>query len=262
MIRLAANLSWLYQDIPFLDRFAAAASHGFKAVEFLFPYEHPAREIAAKLRAHGLAQALFNLPPGDWAKGERGLAALPGREAEFAAALETAIGYAKELGCGTVHAMAGLIAPGADVAAMRRTYVANLRRAAERAARDGLVVCLEPINRRDIPGYFLNTTDEAAAVIAEIGAPNVKIQFDLYHCQVTEGDLVRRAERLLPLVGHVQVAGNPDRNEPDLGEANHIHVLETLDRLGYAGHVGLEYRPRTTTAAGLGWARPYGIAAR
>jgi hydroxypyruvate isomerase len=261
MIKLAANLSWLYQDIAFLDRFGAAAGHGFKAVEFLFPYEFPADAIAGQLKQHGLTQALFNLPPGDWSKGERGLAALPGRESEFGQALETACSYARTLGCRTIHVMSGLIPAGGDQAAMTRTYVTNVHRAAERAARDGLTVCLEPINRRDIPGYFLNTTTQAAEVIAEVGLPNVKIQLDLYHCQVTEGDLLKRAEKLLPLVGHIQIAGNPDRNEPDIGEANHLYVLEALDRLGFAGHVGLEYKPKTTTAAGLGWARPYGITA-
>lgn len=259
MIKLAANLSWLYQDIPFLDRFAAAAAHGFKAVEFLFPYEFPADEIAKKLKQHGLTQALFNLPPGDWSKGERGLAALPGREAEFAQAVKTALSYARALSCRTIHVMSGLIAPGADEAAMHRCYVANVRKAAQRAAAEGLTVVLEPINRRDIPGYFLNTTTQAAKVIEEAGEKNVKIQFDLYHCQVTEGDLLKRGEKLLPLIGHMQIAGNPDRNEPDVGEANHIYVLEALDKLGYAGHVGLEYKPKTTTAAGLGWAKRYGI---
>jgi hydroxypyruvate isomerase len=261
MLKLAANLSWLYQDIPFMERFAAAAGHGFSAVEFLFPYEFPAPDIAAQLKKHRLTQALFNLPPGDWSKGERGLAALPGREADFGAALGTALEYAKVLECRRIHVMSGLIATGADLSAMRRTYVDNLKRAADRTAKDDLTLCLEPINRRDIPGYFLNTTTEAAAVIADVGAPHVKIQFDLYHCQVTEGDLVRRAEKLLPLIGHVQIAGNPDRNEPDVGEANHLYVLDALDRLGWEGHVGLEYRPKTTTAAGLGWARRYGISA-
>ncbi|HKU96554.1 MAG TPA: 2-oxo-tetronate isomerase [Vineibacter sp.] len=261
MLKLAANLSWLYQDIPFMARFAAAAGHGFTAVEFLFPYEFAAGDIAAELKKHRLTQALFNLPPGDWNKGERGLAALPGREAEFAAALETALQYAGALDCPRIHVMSGLIATGADLALMRRTYIDNLKRAADRTAKAGVTLCLEPINRRDIPGYFLNTTTEAAAVIAAVGAPHVKIQFDLYHCQVTEGDLVRRAETLLPLIGHVQIAGNPDRNEPDIGEANHLFVLDALDRLGWDGHVGLEYRPKTTTAAGLAWARKYGITA-
>jgi len=259
MIKLAANLSWLYQDIPFLDRLDAAAAHGFKAVEFMSPYEFPAEEIASRLKRHGLTQALFNLPAGDWANGERGLAALPGREAAFEQSAETALSYARALGCRTLHVMAGLIPAGGDEAAMHRTYVANVRKAAKRAAADGVTLVLEPINRRDIPGYFMNTTTQAAKVIEEVGEKNVQIQFDLYHCQVTEGDLLKRGEKLLPLIGHIQIAGNPDRNEPDIGEANHVYVLQGLDRAGYAGYVGLEYRPKTTTAAGLGWARPYGI---
>jgi hydroxypyruvate isomerase len=261
MPKLAANLSWLYQEVPFLERFGAAARHGFKAVEVLFPYEAPAGDIAAELKKHGLTQALFNLPAGDWRNNERGLAALPGREAEFKAALETALDYARVLECRTLHVMSGLIAPGADVTAMHRTFVSNLKMACERTAGAGLTLVLEPINHRDIPGYFTHTTDQAMRIIDEVGAAHLRLQLDLYHLQVTEGDLTRRTERLFPAVGHVQIAGNPDRNEPDIGEANHLYVLEVLDRLGYQGHVGLEYKPRTTTAAGLGWAARYGIEA-
>ena len=261
MPKLAANLSWIYQEVPLPQRFAAAAAHGFGAVEMLFPYEMPARDIAAELKKHRLTQALFNLPPGDWSKGERGLAALPGREAEFKAALDTALEYAKILECRTVHVMSGLIAPGADSGAMHRTFVSNLKGACDRTANSGLTLVLEPINHRDIPGYFTHTTDQVKAIIDEVGAPHLRLQLDLYHLQVTEGDLTKRTERLFPLVGHVQIAGNPDRNEPDIGEANHLYLLEVLDRLGYQGYVGLEYKPRTTTAAGLGWAAKYGIKA-
>ncbi len=259
MPKLAANLSWLYQEVPFLQRFGAAASHGFKAVEILFPYEAPAQEITAELKKHGLTQALFNLPPGDWGKGERGVAALPGREAEFDAALDTALDYAETLECRTLHVMSGLIAPGADVTAMHRTFVSNLRKACDRTAGRDITLVMEPINRRDIPGYFTNTTDQVKRIIDEVGAPHLRLQLDLYHLQVTEGDLTRRTERLFPITAHVQIAGNPERHEPDAGEANHLHLLDVLDRLGYAGHVGLEYKPRTTTAAGLGWAKKYGI---
>lgn len=261
MPKLAANLSWLYQDIPFLQRFGAAAAHGFKAVEILFPYEAPAAEVAAELKKHRLTQALFNLPPGDWAKGERGLAALPGREAEFSAAVDKALDYAKALECRTLHVMSGMIAQGADVKAMHRTFVSNLRKVCDRTAKLGLAIVLEPINHRDIPGYFTNTTEQVKAIIDEVGAPHLKLQLDLYHMQVTEGDLQRRMERLFPLISHVQIAGNPDRNEPDLGEVNHLYLLDVLDRLGYEGYVGLEYKPRTTTGAGLGWAAKYGIKA-
>ena len=261
MPKLAANLSWLYQDIPFLQRFGAAAAHGFKAVEILFPYEAPAADVAAELRKHKLTQALFNLPPGDWAKGERGLAALPGREAEFATALDEALDYAKVLECRTLHVMSGMIAAGADTRAMHRTFVSNLKMVCDRTAKLGLTIVLEPINHRDIPGYFTNTTGQVKAIIDEVGAPHLKLQLDLYHMQVTEGDLQKRMERLFPVTAHVQIAGNPDRNEPDLGEVNHLYLLDVLDHLGYDGYVGLEYKPRTTTAAGLGWAAKYGIKA-
>ena len=261
MPKLAANLSWIYQEVPFLQRFGAAAAHGFKAVEILFPYEAPARDIAAELKKHKLAQALFNLPPGDWSKGERGIAALPGREAEFAKALDTALEYAKVLECTTLHIMSGLVPSGADTKALHKTFVANLKMACDRTANSGLTFVMEPINHRDIPGYFTNTTTQVEAIIKEVGAPHLKLQLDLYHMQVTEGDLQKRTEALFPITAHVQIAGNPDRNEPDIGEANHLYLLDVLDRLGYQGYVGLEYKPKTTTGAGLGWAAKYGIKA-
>ena len=261
MPKLAANLSWIYQEVPFLQRFGAAAAHGFKAVEILFPYEAPAKDIAAELKKHKLTQALFNLPPGDWSKGERGIAALPGREAEFAKALDTALEFAKVLECRTLHVMSGLIPAGGDARAMHRTFVSNLKMVCDRTAKSGLTIVMEPINHRDIPGYFTNTTSQVDAIIKEVGAPHLKLQLDLYHLQVTEGDLQKRTERLFPLTAHVQIAGNPDRNEPDIGEANHMYLLDVLDRLGYDGYVGLEYKPKTTTAAGLGWAAKYGIKA-
>ena len=261
MPKLAVNLSWIYQEVPFLQRFGAAAAHGFKAVEILLPYEAPAAAIAAELKKHKLAQALFNLPPGDWGKGERGIAALPGREAEFAKSVDTALEYAKALECRTLHVMSGLIPAGGDAKAMHRTFVSNLKLACDRTARSGLTLVMEPINHRDIPGYFTNTTSQVEAIIKEVGAPHLKLQLDLYHLQVTEGDLQKRTERLFPITAHVQIAGNPDRNEPDIGEANHLYLLDVLDRLGYDGYVGLEYKPKTTTAAGLGWAAKYGIKA-
>jgi 2-dehydrotetronate isomerase len=261
MPKLAANLSWIYQEVPFLQRFGAASAHGFKAVEILFPYEAPAKDIAAELKKHKLVQALFNLPAGDPAKGGRGVAALPGSEAEFSAALDTALEYAKTLECRTLHVMSGMIPPGADTKAMHKTFVANLKKACDRTANSAITLVLEPINHRDIPGYFTNTTAQVEAIIRDVGAPHLKLQLDLYHLQVTEGDLQKRTERLHPLTAHVQIAGNPDRNEPDVGEANHLYMLDVLDRLGYAGYVGLEYKPKTTTAAGLGWAKKYGIEA-
>jgi 2-dehydrotetronate isomerase len=246
----------LYTEHPFLDRFAAAAVDGFRAVEYLFPYEHPAAELAAHLTAHGLQQVLFNAPPGDWAAGERGLACLPGREDEFRRGVDRALAYARALSCPRIHLMAGL-APesgaGADRAALRATYIANLAWAAAQA-RD-IDFLIEPINTRDIPGFFLNRQDEAHAVLAEVGAPNLKVQMDLYHCQIVEGDLAKKIERYLPTghVGHFQVAGVHERHEPDVGEINHTYLFALIDRLGWDGWIGCEYRPRGNTSAGLTW---------
>lgn len=257
MPKLAANLSMLFNEAPFLDRLGAAAAAGFKGVEFLFPYEHSPAAIASRLEEHGLANVLFNLPPGDWSAGERGVAALPGREAEFAEGLEQALRYARTLGCERLHAMAGIPGPSADPQACRETYVANLKRAARAAASDGVTILIEPLNRRDNPGYFLATQADAAAIVAEVGAPNLGIQFDCYHCQIVEGDLEMRLRERLGLIGHVQIAGVPARNEPDVGEVNYPYLLGLLDALGYGGWVGCEYRPAAGTEAGLGWARPY-----
>ena len=261
MPKLAANLSWLYQELPLLDRFAAAAAAGFKAVEILFPYEAPAETVAGLLRKHGLEQALFNLPPGDWSKGERGFAAVPGREATFGAAFAEALAYAKIVKCPKLHVMAGMVPDGVPRQAMTDTFVKNLKGVAPQAAAAGVMLVIEPLNDRDVPGYYLSTTTQAAEVCAAVGAPNVKIQFDVYHAQIMEGDVTRRIERLAPQIGHVQIAGNPDRNEPDVGEIDYHHVLATLDRVGYDGWIGLEYKPKGATNAGLGWARRYGIVA-
>jgi len=253
MPRFAANLSFLYQDRPFLDRFAAAAADGFLGVEFLFPYEFAAETVAAAARKVGLRIVLFNLPPGDWARGERGLAALAGREEDFEAALARALDYAEILDCPRVHAMAGRVGDGADFA----TYMANLRNAAAIAAGRHRALTIEPINTRDIPGYFLNRQDEAHSICRAVGAANLGVQMDLYHCQIVEGDVARKIETFLPGVSHMQIAGVPDRHEPDEGELNYPYLFELLDRLGYSGWVGCEYRPRGDTSAGLGWARPY-----
>jgi hydroxypyruvate isomerase len=255
MPRLAANLTMMYTEHAFLDRFGAAAKDGFRGVEYLFPYEHPAAVLRARLDVHGLEQALFNAPPGDWAQGERGLASLPGREDEFRRSIETALDYARVLGNRRLHVMAGLIAPGQDRARHRATYVANLAHAAQAAASLGITIVIEPINTRDIPGFFLNRQDEAHAVCAEVGVANLKVQMDLYHCQIVEGDLAKKIERYIAGVGHVQVAGVPERHEPDVGELNYDYLLEKLDAVGYTGWVGCEYRPRGATSAGLGWAK-------
>jgi hydroxypyruvate isomerase len=257
--KFAANLSFVFQEVGFLERFAMAAGCGFKGVEYLSPYEHPPEIIAEQLNRHGLEQALFNMPPGDWAAGERGIAALPGREQEFRDGVETALTYAKATNCRLVHAMAGLVPEGSDRAAAQRAYVANLRHAAERLAPESVTVVIEPINNRDIPGYYLNTTTQAMRVIDAVGHPNLKLQLDLYHVQIMEGDLAHRIRALAGHYPHVQIAGNPGRHEPDVGEINYPFLFDLFDELGYSGWIGCEYRPKGETRAGLGWARRYGI---
>ncbi len=257
MPRFAANLSMMYQEHDFLDRFSAAAKDGFKGIEFLFPYAYPAADIRARLTGNGLTQALFNGPPGNWDAGERGLASLPGRESEFKKSVESALEYARVLGNERVHLMAGLIRPGEDRARHRATYVRNLDYAAKEAASTGVTVVIEPINTRDIPGFFLNRQDEAHAVCAEIGAANLKVQMDFYHCQIVEGDLAMKLRKYFAGVGHIQIAGVPERHEPDLGEINYPYLFRLMDELGYAGWVGCEYRPKAGTSDGLGWLRPW-----
>jgi hydroxypyruvate isomerase len=257
MPRFAANLSMMFTDAPFLQRFERAAAAGFRAVEFLFPYDYSAAEVTQAARAVGLEVVLFNTVPGDWSKGERGLAAIPGREEAFRAGVAKALEYADALGCRQIHAMAGLVPEGADRAGMRATYLENLRVAAEEAAKSGVTVLIEPINTRDIPGFFLNYTEDAAAIIAEVGAPNLKLQFDIYHRQIMQGDLTPAIETHLPLIAHMQLADTPGRNEPGTGEINYPFLFEAIDRLGYAGWIGCEYRPRAGTEEGLAWFKPY-----
>lgn len=263
MPRFAANLSMLYNEHDFLDRFAAAAHDGFKAVEYLFPYAFEARELARRLADNGLQQVLFNAPPGDWEAGERGLACLPGREDEFRSGFAQALAYAETLDCPRVHVMAGLVPAGTERTRLQATYEANLAWAAERAGAAGRDVLIEPINTRDIPGFFLNRQDEAHRIVQAVGAPNLKVQMDLYHCQITEGDLAMKLRTLFadPVararLGHLQIAGVPDRHEPDQGELNHPYLFALLDELGYNEPIGAEYRPRGATSAGLGWFAPY-----
>ncbi|SOY85438.1 2-oxo-tetronate isomerase [Cupriavidus taiwanensis] len=257
MPRFAANLSMMYNEHAFLDRFAAAAADGFQAVEYLFPYEHPAAELRARLDANGLTQALFNAPPGDWAAGERGLASLPGREAEFRDAVGRALEYAGVIGNDRVHVMAGLVPADADRARYRATYLENVAYAAKAAAAQGVTIVLEPINTRDMPGYFLNRQDDAQAICKEAGAANLKVQFDCYHCQIVEGDIAMKLRRDMAGIGHIQIAGVPERHEPDLGELNYPYLFDLIDSLGYQGWIGCEYRPRAGTSEGLGWLKPY-----
>lgn len=279
MPRFAANLSMLYPELDFLDRFEAAARDAFEGVEFLFPYAHDAREIAARLKAHGLQQVLFNITPGGtdregveraWQAGDKGLACIPGREAEFRAGLALALQYAAVLACPRIHVMAGLVPEGLTREGVRATFVQNLRWAAREAARDGVRLMIEPINLRDIPGFFLNRQDHAHELIGEIGEDNVQVQFDLYHCQIVEGDVAMKIRQYLPTgrVGHFQVAGVPQRHEPDLGELNADYLFDVIDEVsaacGWQGWVGAEYRPgRGTepggTSAGLDWMRRRGL---
>ncbi len=255
MPRFAANLSMMFTERPFLDRFEAAAKAGFTAVEFLFPYEFPAAEIGARLREFGLTQALFNLPPGDWAAGERGTSALAGREAEFIASLEIAKPYVEATGVKRLHLMAGMV-PRSDAAALAR-YETAIRRTAETFAPLGIDILLEPLNTRDMPGYLLDSYDFAAEFITRLGIANVKLQFDIYHCQILHGDVTTRITTMLPLIGHIQVASVPSRNEPGSEEMNDAFLFAELDRLGYAGFIGCEYRPKAGTEAGLCWFAPY-----
>lgn len=256
-MRFAANLSMMFTERPFLERFAAAAAAGFTVVEFLFPYDHPAETVRAALREAGLTQALFNLPPGDWAAGERGIASLPGREEEFRAGVAKALEYATVLDCPRLHCMAGLLPAGGDRAAALDRYVANLRWAAAACAEAGRTLLVEPINNRDMPGYLMNRTTLAREVIAAVGAPNLRLQLDLYHCQISEGDLAMRIRANLDLIGHIQIAGVPDRHEPDEGEVNYPYLFALLEEVGYDGVIGCEYRPRGRTEDGLGWFAPW-----
>jgi hydroxypyruvate isomerase len=260
MPRFAANISTMFTDRPFAERIQAAAAAGFSAVECQFPYEVAAGELARRLAEAAVELILLNTPPGDFAAGERGLAGLPGREAEFRAGLEPALEYAQALNCPQIHVMAGVKPEGLSKDACLQVFKANLRAAAEACARAGRVALIEPINTRDIPGYLLNTPAEGAALIAELGLSNLKLQFDFYHAQIMTGDLARSFERHLPIVGHVQVAGVPERHEPDTGEVNYPYLFDLIDRLGYAGWVGCEYFPAGSAEEGLGWAYRYGVA--
>ena len=255
MLKFSANLTFLYQDKPFLERFAAAAADGFPAVEYLGPYAEPKENVAAALESAGLEQALFNVPSGDWAGGERGIACDPDRVEEFRAGIATALDYAKALECRKLNVIAGLVKPGADLQLLEDVLVENLRYAAPRLADAGIKLLIEPINTRDIPGFFLTTTKQAERILERVGHDNLYIQYDFYHMQVMQGDLVPTYERLRDRVAHVQVADNPGRNEPGTGEINYRYVFAALDRLGYDGYVGCEYKPKAGTSEGLSWMR-------
>lgn len=255
MPQFAANLTLMFTEWSFLDRFDAAADAGFTAVEYLFPYDHAPGAIAERLTRNNLRQALFNLPPGDWAAGERGIASLPDRFAEVMAGVETALPYVEATGVRRLHLMAGIGDPLNDHAL--DAYRRSVRAVAERLAPLGVDLLLEPINRRDMPGYFLHSFALAEALIGELALPNLKLQFDIYHRQIIHGDVTMALRRLLPITGHVQIAGVPDRHEPDGGELSYPYLFGELDRLGYEGFVGCEYRPAAGTREGLGWFAPY-----
>jgi hydroxypyruvate isomerase len=253
MPRFAANLSMMFTEVPFPQRFEAAGRAGFTAVEFLFPYDFPAQDIARWLSDNGLQNVLFNLPPGDWAAGERGCASIPGREREFLLGVERALEYADRLGTPNLHAMAGIMPAGADRGRHRSVYVGNLTAAAQRVAKHGRTLLIEPINPRDIPGFFLNTQAEAHAIREETAQPSLKVQMDFYHAQIVGGDLAMTFRKYFDGIGHVQIAGVPARGEPDRGEVNYGYLFNLMDELGYAGWVGCEYRPAGRTEDGLGW---------
>ena len=272
MPQFAANLHYLFSELPFLDRFEAAATAGFKAVEFQVPYDHRTAELTARLRSNGLQMVLFDAPMGNWERGDRGLAAVPGREKEFRDSLTKVIQYGAALDCHTVHLMAGVTGPGEDCEAAERTYISNLRHAASMLGENGIVGVIEPINKKmgivrngpsyttqGMRGYFLNHTDQARRILEEVASPNLLLHLDCYHMQMLEGHLAETLRENIGLLRHVQIAGVPGRHEPSVGEINYPYLFDLLDELGYQGWVGCEYRPRGDTWTGLSWAAKYGI---
>lgn len=257
MPRFSANISILYADVPFLDRFGSAVRDGFPAIEYVGAYDHPVETVAETLSMHGLQQALFNLPAGDWAGGERGIGCLPDRVEEFQNGVAKAIEYGKATACPKINCLAGKAPANADPAALEATLVENLKYAAPRLADAGIKLLIEPINQRDIPGFFVSTTDHAERLIDKVGSDNLFIQYDFYHMQVMQGDLMPTFERLQDKIAHVQIADNPGRHEPGTGEIHYPFIFNELDRLGYDGFVGCEYIPAASTNAGLGWMKPF-----
>jgi hydroxypyruvate isomerase len=257
MPKFCANLTMLWNELDFMDRFAAAAKAGFTGVEYLFPYDHDKNRIAGELKKHGLTQVLHNLPAGDWAKGERGIGCHPDRVKEFQAGVATAIEYATALGCRQVNCLAGMRPRYTEPHDARETFIKNLQYAAPRLKDAGIKLLIEPVNTRDIPGFFLNHTRQALDIITAVGSDNLFLQYDIYHMQIMEGDLARTIEANLKLIPHMQLADNPGRNEPGTGEINYPFLFSHVNRLGYPGWIGCEYKPLTTTDAGLAWIKPY-----
>ena len=259
MPRFAANLSMLFTEVPFIERFDRAARAGFGSVEFLFPYAHTPGEVAAKVRGNRLSVVLHNLPAGDWDAGERGIACLPDRVDEFRDGVAKAIEYATALGAPQLNCLAGKVPLGASDDLLRKTFVANLKYAAAELKKANLRLLIEPINTYDIPGFYLNRTAQAISILDEVGAPNAYLQYDAYHMQRMEGELAATIEKHLARIAHIQIADNPGRHEPGTGEIDHGFLFRHLDRIGYAGHVGCEYKPATTTEAGLGWLQRFAL---
>ena len=257
MVKLAANLSMMFNEVDFLNRIDAAANAGFKGVEYLFPYDYPAEQIRERLDAHALKQVLFDLPAGDWGGGDRGLGCLPDRVGEFQDGVGKAVEYARALDCGLLTCLAGIPPEGTDPEAATRTLIENMRFAAPLAAAAGVKLLLEPINTRDIPGYFVSTSAQGIAILDEVRHENAWLQYDIYHMQVMEGDLAQTIERLQDRIPHFQLADNPGRNEPGTGEINYPFLFSFIDGLGYDGWIGCEYRPAGVTEEGLGWASAY-----
>lgn len=253
MPRFAANLNWLFTDLPMLDRFEAASEAGFEAVEYMFPFDYDINDLVENLRSLNLIQVLFNLPPGDWVAGDRGLGCLPDRIEEFRASVQTAIGAAKALNCPTVNCLSGIPAPGSDPALLEQTFVDNLRYAAAEFAKHDIHLVIEAINTRDMPGFYLNTSAQAFDIIEKVGSDNLSLQYDIYHMQVMEGDLANTLAANLHRIGHLQLADNPGRHEPGTGEINYPFLFRHIDAIGYEGWIGCEYKPIEDTAAGLGW---------
>jgi len=257
MPKFSANLSMLFSELPFLERFAAAASAGFHAIEFAFPYEYEPGFLADLLRRHHLTQVLHNLPPGDWAAGDRGLACDPGRVAEFHSSVERALAYAKALGCPRLNCLAGRRPERVSIEQAQETLVANLRFAAAELKKAGLTLLIEAINTSDMPGFFVSTSRHALSILDGVGSDNLLFQYDVYHMQRMEGELARTLQANLPRIGHIQIADNPGRHEPGTGEINYGFLLPFLDEIGYSGWVGCEYIPRSTSLASLGWMNAY-----
>jgi hydroxypyruvate isomerase len=252
MPRFNANLTWLFQEKPFSERFTAAAEAGFRGIEILFPYDHPASEIRSALQSNGQELVLMNAPPGNFSAGERGLAAVPGREGDFRETFGKALDYAETLDCRRIHIMSGITRE-SDHHEAHHTFLINLQYALDKVEKSGVSILIEPINTRDFPGYFLTTVEQADGILQELSHPALKIQFDWYHAQIMGGDLARRTEKYFSKIGHFQLAGVPDRGEPDSGEVNFPYLFHLVDSLHYEGWIGCEYRPQGRTEEGLGW---------